>query len=661
MSWRAWPRSWRPLRSPLAVTGLIALAIGLAVLGGRQLGLLETLELAAYDWYVRLTAHETPPDPRILLVAITEDDIKKIGDWPLHDDTLATVIQRLLQGGVRAVGVDVYRDVPVPPGTQRFHDLLRGDPRTVAVTKFMEGSRQGVRPPPVLEGTDQVGFNDILVDPGGTVRRALLFLDDGTVSLPSFPLQLALRYLQPQGVMPQADPADPSLFRLGHTTIRPLDASEGGYVRADARGYQFMLDYSGSRGAFETVTFTSVLDGAVDPALMRDRVAVIGVVAESIRDEFYTPLSRGLQADQHVAGMAVHAQIVSQLIQIGLDGVAPMGSLPDWQEAVWILLWSGLGGVVGFALRSPWQLSLTAVGCLVALGGLTLALFVGRWWLPLVPPALAWVGSAALVTGYVSYREMLDRSNLMRLFSRHVSKEVAETIWRDRDHFLDGGRPRPQRLIATMLFTDIAGYTPVAERLSPEELMEWLNTFMDGMSRQVTAHQGVVRQYAGDAIVVAFGIPAPRKTEGEIAQDAINAVDCALAMGETLRELNARWRAQGLPTSGMRVGIFTGAVVGGTLGSAERSEYLVVGDAVNTAARLESLDKDLFAPDPNEQPCRILIGDTTLAHLGNRFQTEYMANLSLKGKQQKVDVYRVIGRAATDAPKVETTSQEVRT
>jgi adenylate cyclase len=642
------------------VAGLIALAIGLAVLGGRQLGLLETLELAAYDWYVRIVARETTPDPRILLVAITEEDIRKIGDWPLHDETLATVIERLLRGGAQAVGVDVYRDVPVPPGTQRFHELLRQDPRTVVVTKFAEGTKRGVRPPPVLEGTDQVGFNDILVDPGGTVRRALLFLDDGTISLPSFPLQLALRYLQPRGVMPQADPADPSLFRLGHTTIRPLDSSDGGYVRADARGYQFILDYSGSRGAFETVTFTEVFDGTVNPALIKGRIALIGVVAESIRDEFYTPLSRALQADQHVAGMAVHAQIVSQLLQIGLDGVPPMASLPDWQEAGWILLWSGLGALVGFAVRSPWKLSLTGVGGLVALGAIDLALFVERWWLPLVPPALAWVGSAALVTGYVSYREMLDRSNLMRLFSRHVSKEVAETIWRDRDQFLDGGRPRSQRLVATMLFTDIAGYTPVAERLSPEELMEWLNTFMDGMARQVTAHHGVIRQYAGDAIVVAFGVPAPRKTEEEIAQDAVNAVTCALAMGETLRELNRRWRADGLPTSGMRVGIFTGPVVGGTLGSAERSEYLVVGDAVNTAARLESLDKDLFAPDPNVQPCRILIGDTTLAYLGNRFETEYVANLALKGKQQKVDIYRVIGPTSPDAATVEITSREVR-
>jgi adenylate cyclase len=169
----------------------------------------------------------------------------------------------------------------------------------------------------------------------------------------------------------------------------------------------------------------------------------------------------------------------------------------------------------------------------------------------------------------------------------------------------------------------------------------------------------VVRQYAGDAIVVAFGVPAPRKTEAEIAQDAVNAVSCALAMGETLRDLNARWRAEGLPTSGMRVGIFTGAVVGGILGSAERSEYLVVGDAVNTAARLESLDKDLFAPDPNAHPCRILIGDTTLAYLGSQFETEYVANLALKGKQQKVDIYRVIGRASNEAM-AETASREVR-
>jgi adenylate cyclase len=118
-------------------------------------------------------------------------------------------------------------------------------------------------------------------------------------------------------------------------------------------------------------------------------------------------------------------------------------------------------------------------------------------------------------------------------------------------------------------------------------------------------------------------------------------------MGESLRELNRRWRAEGRPTTGMRVGIFTGPAVAGSLGSAERSEYVVVGDTINTASRLESFDKELFAPDDEVAPCRILIGQTTRAVLGDRFATEAVGEVSLKGKAQTVGVYRVVGRAAS--------------
>jgi adenylate cyclase len=135
--------------------------------------------------------------------------------------------------------------------------------------------------------------------------------------------------------------------------------------------------------------------------------------------------------------------------------------------------------------------------------------------------------------------------------------------------------------------------------------------------------------------------------EAEVAQDAVSAVECALAMADTLRALNTRWRAEDRPTTGMRVGIFTGPAVAGSLGSAERSEYVVVGDTINTAARLESFDKELFAPDHDRAPCRILIGETTLAMLGDRFATEAVGEVSLKGKEHIVGVYRVIGRAAS--------------
>jgi adenylate cyclase len=470
-------------------------------------------------------------------------------------------------------------------------------------------------------------------------------------------LRLALPYLQAEGVTPRADPSDPRYLRLGRVTIRPLEPNDGGYVAADTRGYQFLLDFRDGPGLFPSVNLATLLAGRADPRLIRGKIVLIGIVAESIKDDFYTPYSGGFEVVRHVPGVAIHATIASQLLRIGLDGIAPMATPNEATKVVWIFLWSALGGAVGFRLRSPVRLALAASGGLLALGLGDFVLFLRGWWMPLVPPAMSWLLSATAITAYLSHQETLERAALMRLFSRHVSKEVAEAMWQQRDQFADGRRPRPQGLIATALFTDLTGYSTVSETLSPELLMEWLNEYMEAMARQVSAHGGVIKQYAGDSIVAVFGVPVARHSEGEIAQDAINAVNTALAMETALRELNRRWRDQHRPTTGMRVGIFTGPAVAGMLGSAERSEYVVVGDTVNTAARLEQFDKGLFAPDPDVHPCRILIGETTLRYLGDQFETDRVGAFALRGKEHKVGVYRVIARLRADRPAL---AQEVQ-
>jgi adenylate cyclase len=142
-----------------------------------------------------------------------------------------------------------------------------------------------------------------------------------------------------------------------------------------------------------------------------------------------------------------------------------------------------------------------------------------------------------------------------------------------------------------------------------------------------------------------FGVPIPRTTEAEIRQDAVNAVNSALAMEREMIRLNARMQAQGLPMLKMRVGIYTGPVVAGSLGSTERMKYTTVGDTVNTASRLESFDKDLVLPHLETSPCRIIIGDSTLRFLGDQFQTQRVGELSLKGKEEKITAHCVIGRA----------------
>jgi adenylate cyclase len=634
------------IRAPLAAAALVGLLVALSILGLRRAEVLESLELAAYDWCIRFRPFDPGPDPRILLVAVTERDIQRLG-WPLPDGVLAQAIETLARHGPRAIGLDIYRDVPVPPGSAKLDGVLRNDRRVVAVMKFGEGSSDGVPPPAVLRNTDQFGFSDILVDPGGIVRRGLLFLDDGSTTIHSFALRLVLLYLEKEGMTARPDPKDPALLRFGRSTVRPFEPNDGGYVNADARGYQFLLDFRRGRTPFSSLALAAVLSGTVEAPAIRDRIVLLGVTAESIKDNFYTPYSRGLRTEQHVSGITIHAHIVSQLLGITLDRAAPMVTATEWQETIFILLWSLAGGLIGLGVRSPWRLALVVGGGLLSLGLVDFAAFLAGWWLPLVPPAVGWLVSAAVVTAYVSYQETVQRAVLMQLFSRHVSQEVAEAIWRQREQFLDNKRPRSQRLIATALFTDLIGFTTVAEKLRPEALMDWLNEYMDAMARQVSRYGGVIRQYAGDSIEVIFGVPVARTMEAEIDQDAVSAVDCALAMERALRELNRRWQAEGRPTTGMRIGIVTGPVVAGTLGS-ERSEYVVVGDTVNTASRVESFDKESFLPDPTDSPCRILIGETTLHRLGSRFETESVGDVNLRGKEHTVGIHRVVGRRQPD-------------
>jgi adenylate cyclase len=357
-----------------------------------------------------------------------------------------------------------------------------------------------------------------------------------------------------------------------------------------------------------------------------------------------------MHGEQQVSGATIHAHVASQLLHIALDGVRPMLPLPRTRSTIWIVLWSAAGGILGLWVRSPWRFALGAAGGLGVIGFIAYASFMHGWWIPLVPAATAWLATAGLIPAYVSYRETMQRAALMRLFSSNVSREVAETIWNARDQFLEGGRPRSETLVATALFTDLTGFTTVSEKLGPEMLMTWLNEYMVAMADTVSRNGGVIRQFAGDSIVAMFGVPIPRRSEPEIARDAVNAVTCALQMEATLRDLNRRWSEENRPTTTMRVGIFTGPAVAGTLGSAERSEYVVVGDTINTASRLESFDKDLHAPDPAVHPCRILIGDITHGYLGALFTTERVGDVILKGKEQAVGVYRVLGCTPDCAP-----------
>ena len=285
-----------------------------------------------------------------------------------------------------------------------------------------------------------------------------------------------------------------------------------------------------------------------------------------------------------------------------------------------------------------------ALGATVLLVLLSYLVFTRGIWLPLVPAVIGWVLAAALMTTYLSSYENAQRRAVMDLFSRQVSEEVAREIWEQRDHFMEGGRLAAREVVCSILFSDLENFTPVSEKLGPGRLMDWLNSYMDIMAGLVMEHGGIVDDYFGDAIMADFGVPLVRTTEAEYARDARNAVDCALAMRAALARLNDSNTEQGLPSVRMRVGIATGEMVVGFLGTSQRMKYTTIGDTVNTAARLESYGKELPPMEPVEGSCRILVAESTAQRLGDAYRVEFVGPLALKGKTEAVNVYKVLSK-----------------
>jgi class 3 adenylate cyclase len=220
---------------------------------------------------------------------------------------------------------------------------------------------------------------------------------------------------------------------------------------------------------------------------------------------------------------------------------------------------------------------------------------------------------------------------------------------------MTGNRPRPQQLTATVLFSDIEGFTTICEALEPEPLIRWLEGYLDAMVHIVTANDGVVLRFVGDAILAVFGAPVARSTQDEIDADARRAVCCALQMGRELVALNRRWQAEGLPPVGIRVGVHTGPLVAGSLGGLRHSEYSLLGDTANTAARLEAYGKLVDAC--TSRHCRIIVGDPTWQAVrqggqqaaGVRCTALPVGEVALKGKVKAVRIWLLIDDEDADS------------
>jgi len=634
-------------------TGIMAIMLVLMVVfcitALRELGFLQQAELALYDFFVVSQLRKATTKPPVVLVEITERDIQRLGRWPLTDEMLAELLKQIVGHGPKVIGVDIYRDQYISPGSDDLDRILITN-NIVAVEKFGTGKDLRIAPPPALKGSNRVGFSDMVVDADGVVRRGLLFLDDGKDVYFALSLRLALSYLASQGIFPQQGIPDIAHLRLGKVTLRPFESHDGAYIRADARGYQYLLDYRDKTVSFQRLSYTDIVQKKVETNVLEGKIVIVGVVAESVKDYFLAPWHKQKEESPDLSGVALHAAMTSQLLRTALTGDAPISVLDEGAEYAWIFVWTIGGVVTGLIIRSLlWFVLLVSIG-LTALFIATFVAFFSGWWLPLVPAAAGWLASASLMVAYISSYENRQRRQVMELFSVHVSEEVAREIWKQRDKFLSGERLEASKTIVTVLFSDLEEFTQVSEKLDPIMLMQWLNSYMERMAELVMEHGGVVDDYYGDAIKANFGVPLKRIRESEFGIDAKGAVNCALAMCEEVRRLNVELQEIELPSIRMRIGICTGEVVAGCLGSARRMKYTTIGDTVNIAARLESYGKETMQNDEDGCICRIMIAESTAQYLEGNIKTEYVGSLPLKGKSEMVSVYCVKDKSERCSP-----------
>lgn len=369
-------------------------------LGVRQLGGLQLLELRVFDQMVRLQP-SVGIDPRLLVVTITEADIKAQNRWPLADGTIAKLLEKLQQYHPKVIGLDIHRNIPQLPGRV---DLLKEiqAANIITINELGDTNSEGVpRLPGVPE--ERIGFNDFVVDPDGVVRRNFMYAFQGKDKFYSFSLRLSLSYLA-QGISLKVEPDS---LQLGKAVFVPLNASSGGYHDIDALGYQVLLSYRSPYQAVRQVTLTQVLNGQLDPALVKDKVVLIGTTAPSLKDIFFTPYSTVERANPGMPGVVLHAQLVSQILSTVLDRQPLFWFWQEWGEALWIWAWSFVGGILAWRLKYPLSLGLAVTVALGSLFGICYGIFIQAGWIPLIPPALALVITGGSVVAYKSLHNTL--------------------------------------------------------------------------------------------------------------------------------------------------------------------------------------------------------------------------------------------------------------
>lgn len=575
-----------------------ALAIGIWQWGGWQ-----PWEEMGYNYLFQIRESGILPqaiwDETIAIIAIDNASLEKYGSFPWSRDRYAQLLQALEPSPPAVIGFDLLF-IDSGEGDTEFADAIAQAENVVLATAWDE---QGKILEPLAElkqasaSVGQIWHNP---DPDGISRRAAVF----TKGIPG----------------------------LGVAMIQVADGDKPKSLPQPISGKQqqsIWLNWIQKAEALPTYSFADVVEGKVAPDALADKLVLVGVTATGI-DTLRSPLNK----KPPISGVYLHGTLIDNLRQ--------SRQLQPLAEPLILLLLLLLGLGLSWVLSNQGIKSRIAIALLfpVIWLGIAAATFsYSHLWLPIAAP----IGTGLLTLAGVQLRE---KQQLMTLFETYVAPKTAQLIWQKQGPVCSLDAIPSQQTTATILFMDIRGFTTISERMTPAEVYSWLNPYLETMTNCIMDHDGIVDKYIGDAIMAVFGVSNEGLTSETIRDGALNAIAACLEMNHCLALLNQRFQQEGKPLIEVGIGVHTGLVMAGSLGSKRRLNYSVVGDTVNVASRLQSLNKKVT----NNNPHHILITSSTYEYVRDRYQAMPIQSLKLRGREQKTLIYSVLGQKPQTQP-----------
>ncbi len=671
------PRERGPALLSLAVT-LAVLALALV-----RFPLTEFFEYKFADLKFRLRgplAHASP----VVVVAVDDDSLKRLGRWPWSREVIARLLSRIKAAGPRVVAVDIIfaerqetagltalrrlrqeleqaglatpslsrllareeeradvdrrlaREIGAPPptilgffftGVGGIRETASSDPERASppggryqAVRLVGGASsrlpvlgaQGVEGnlPELTAQAAGSGYFNMIPDPDGGVRWLPLTLAYGRDVHAPLALVACRHFIGGEPLTLTLSAGGVEEIRLGQRTL-PVD-----------RFGRLLINHLGPPGTFPTVSAAEVLEGSVPPQRLTDRLVLVGATAVGIYDLRVTPFAA------ITPGIEIQATVVDNLLSGRFVRLPPGGRLFLMGVIV------ALGGLLAGALPRLGAMSGFLLAAGLALGYLAanyLAFHFLGWQLEVLYPVVQ-IGAA--YTGVTVQRFVATeraRSQLKRAFQSYVAPAVVEELIRHPEKLRLGGERRE----LTILFCDIRGFTTLAESLEPEELAAVLHDFLTPMSELIVQHGGTLDKYMGDAIMALFGAPLPQEDH------ALRTCRAALAMVAELKRLDRLWQNQGRPSLAVGIGINTGPVAVGNLGSDRLFDYTAVGDHVNLASRLEGLNKHYGTT--------ILVSEFTAVRVEEAVILQEVDWVRVKGRTRPLRIYEVLGLGQGEA------------